>query len=153
MNILVPKSERIRSDRICTPLVVTVCVQNLRGPVGKLLQSPDCFINCFSLFSVSTTTYYKYFISSYSKELRIKLKNFCSAQHNCSLKLSLSAASLPTHSSLSCMAPCERNVSWPQSQSYYYIEVSGTSQSYEVTANHTGQSVVNKYIPSCCLFR
>jgi hypothetical protein len=44
------------------------------------------------------------------------------------------------------MAPCVLNISWPQSQSYYYIEVNGTGLWYEITANHTGKPVVNKRV-------
>ena len=93
----------------------------------------------FFLSRFSTTTYYKYFVSSYSKELRVKLNHFCPT-NNCSLKLFLSASSLPKHSSLNCTSPCVLNISWPQPRSYYYIEVSGTSSSYKIRANHIGRS-------------
>ncbi|XP_028404418.1 post-GPI attachment to proteins factor 6-like [Dendronephthya gigantea] len=82
--------------------------------------------------------YYKYFVTSYSKKLSVQIN--CSSSQGY-LRLALSATSLPTVSSPSnsttaSSTTCGIIITWPKPQSYYYIEVSGTCNKYELTANH-----------------
>ena len=91
--------------------------------------------------------YYKYFVPDYSKWLTIELRNNCPLKtNNCSLRLSVFAKALPSsHAVNNCTASdsdgCVLHIEWPQPATNYYIEVSGTSSLYEITANHTGLQI------------